>query len=236
MYKSHNSHYPSRDDSQLLSWSVSTNQSTKVTQLAADLYPTDMQFLPRVSGTLGKHGDLILITSVDGKFHIMNRAGKIERSVDAHKGAILVGQWGNDGTGLLTAGEDGLIKIWSRSGMLRSTVVSSESSVYGASWSPDSQAIAYTQGKCLVVKQLAPNTKPLKAKALEASSLWSTSGYITIEKATYPSKLQNDTYETKKSKVLTMVNVTMFSKEAPDKKYSSLGFLRKSWSLTTTTG
>ncbi|XP_074029895.1 intraflagellar transport protein Oseg5 isoform X3 [Leptinotarsa decemlineata] len=142
-----------------------------------------MQFLPRVSGTLGKHGDLILITSVDGKFHIMNRAGKIERSVEAHKGAILVGQWGNDGTGLLTAGEDGLIKIWSRSGMLRSTVVSSESSVYGASWSPDSQAIAYTQGKCLVVKQLAPNTKPLRWKAHEALVLclaWSAASDLIV--------------------------------------------------------
>ncbi|XP_074029893.1 intraflagellar transport protein Oseg5 isoform X1 [Leptinotarsa decemlineata] len=175
--------YSAGDDSQLLSWSVSTNQSTKITQFNAELCPTDMQFLPRVSGTLGKHGDLILITSVDGKFHIMNRAGKIERSVEAHKGAILVGQWGNDGTGLLTAGEDGLIKIWSRSGMLRSTVVSSESSVYGASWSPDSQAIAYTQGKCLVVKQLAPNTKPLRWKAHEALVLclaWSAASDLIV--------------------------------------------------------
>nr|XP_023025824.1 intraflagellar transport protein 80 homolog [Leptinotarsa decemlineata] len=147
--------YSAGDDSQLLSWSVSTNQSTKITQFNAELCPTDMQFLPRVSGTLGKHGDLILITSVDGKFHIMNRAGKIERSVEAHKGAILVGQWGNDGTGLLT----------------------------GASWSPDSQAIAYTQGKCLVVKQLAPNTKPLRWKAHEALVLclaWSAASDLIV--------------------------------------------------------
>jgi intraflagellar transport protein 80 len=152
----------SSDDNQILSWSVSNNQSRKITQLNKDLFPIDMQFLPRSSGTLGKHGDLILITSADGKFHIMNRSGRIERSVDAHKGAILVGQWGNDGAGLLTAGEDGCIKIWSRSGMLRSIVVSSDNSVYGACWSPDSQSIAYTQGKLIVIKQLAPNTKPLR--------------------------------------------------------------------------
>lgn len=191
------------DDNQILSWSVSNTLPTKLTDLNPDLYPTDMQFLPRVSGTLGKQGDLILITSVDGKFHIMNRTGRIERTVDAHKGAILVGQWSNDGTGLLTgthiynpyclfnlyptkknyhsnnkielifflrfsyiAGEDGFIKIWSRSGMLRSTVVSSDNSVYGACWSPDSQSIAYTQGKCVVVKQLAPNTKPLRVSPM----------------------------------------------------------------------
>lgn len=63
---------------------------------------------------------------------------------------------------MVLGGEDGLIKIWSRSGMLRSTVVNSDSSIYGAAWSPDSQSIVYTNGKCLVIKQLAPNTKPLR--------------------------------------------------------------------------
>ncbi|XP_019878422.2 intraflagellar transport protein 80 homolog [Aethina tumida] len=175
--------YSVGDDNQVLSWSVSTNQATKVAQLDKEVFATDMQFLPRVSGTLGKHGDLILITCADGRFHIMNRAGRIERTVEAHKGAITVGQWGNDGTGLLTAGEDGFIKIWSRSGMLRSTVVSGDSSVYGACWSPDSQTIAYTQGKCVVVKQLAPNTKPLRWKAHEGLVLclaWSAAADLLV--------------------------------------------------------
>lgn len=66
------------------------------------MYPTNLHFLPRASGSLGKHGDLILLTSADGKFHIMNRNGRIERTVEAHKGAVLVGQWSNDGAGLLT--------------------------------------------------------------------------------------------------------------------------------------
>ncbi|RZC39328.1 intraflagellar transport protein 80 -like [Asbolus verrucosus] len=175
--------YSVGDDNQILSWSVSNNQSTKITQLNKDLYPIDMEFLPRIGGTLGKHGDLILITSADGKFHIMNRSGRIERSIDAHKGAILVGQWGNDGAGLLTAGEDGCIKIWSRSGMLRSIVVSSDNSVYGASWAPDGQSIAYTQGKFIVVKQLAPNTKPLRWKAHEGLVLclaWSPASELIV--------------------------------------------------------
>lgn len=46
--------------------------------------------------------------------------------------------------------------------MLRSTVVQSDNSVYDACWSPDSQSIAYPQGKSIVVKYLAPNTKPVK--------------------------------------------------------------------------
>ncbi|CAG9768961.1 unnamed protein product [Ceutorhynchus assimilis] len=175
--------YSISDDNQILSWSVSTNQPTKIAQMDKEVFATDMQFLPRVGGSLGKHGDLFLVTSADGKFHIINRSGRIERSIEAHKGAILVGQWGNDGTGLLTAGEDGLIKIWSKSGMLRSTVVNSDSSVYGACWSPDSQSIAYTNGTCVVIKQLAPNTKPLKWKAHDGLVLclaWSVASNVIV--------------------------------------------------------
>ncbi|KAH1004954.1 hypothetical protein HUJ05_005715 [Dendroctonus ponderosae] len=156
------------EDNQIRSWSTFTTQPTKIAQLDPNLFATDLQFLPRHENSLGRHGVLILITSSDGKFHLMNRSGRIERSVDAHKGAILVGQWNNDGTGLLTAGEDGCIKIWSKSGMLRSTVINSDSSVYGACWSPDCQSIAYTHGKSIVIKQLAPNNKPLKwSRSLE---------------------------------------------------------------------
>ena len=46
----------------------------------------------------------------------------MEKSVDAHRGAVLAGRWSYDGTAMATAGEDGQVKIWSRSGMLRSTL------------------------------------------------------------------------------------------------------------------
>lgn len=127
------------------------------------MLPTDLEWLPR-NPTLTKMGDTLLITAVDGSFHIMNRNGRIERSVEAHKGAILVGRWSHDGAGLLTAGEDGQLKVWSRGGMLRSTVVSSDAPIYSAAWSPDSQSILYTHGKILIIKQLAPNTKPVRVK------------------------------------------------------------------------
>lgn len=67
--------------------------------------------------------------------------------------------------------------------MLRSTMVSSDNSIYAACWSPDSQSIAYTQGKCLVIKQLAPNTKPLKWKAHEGIVLclaWSSASELLV--------------------------------------------------------
>ena len=32
----------------------------------------------------------------------MSRIGRVEKSVDAHRGAVLVGKWSHDATGLLT--------------------------------------------------------------------------------------------------------------------------------------
>lgn len=81
---------------------MSTEECTKICDFPSELYPTDLQFLPRSGGSLSKHGDLILLTSVDGKFHILSKTGRIERTIEAHKGAILVGQWGHDGASLLT--------------------------------------------------------------------------------------------------------------------------------------
>ncbi|XP_018322477.1 intraflagellar transport protein 80 homolog [Agrilus planipennis] len=155
------------DDNQLLSWTVSNREPIKITEFGPDLNPTDLHFMPRgnVGGTAVKQNDLILLTATDGKFYIVHRNGRFERSVEAHKGAVLVGAWSYDGNGLLTGGEDGFIKIWSRSGMLRSTLVSSDSSIYAAVWSGDSKCVAYTQDKQIVIKHLAPNIKPEKWKA-----------------------------------------------------------------------
>ena len=55
---------------------------------------------------------------------LISRTGRVEKSVDAHRGAVLCARWSHSGTDLLTAGEDGVVKIWSRSGMLRSTLAS----------------------------------------------------------------------------------------------------------------
>lgn len=37
-----------------------------------------------------------------GKFHIINRTGRIEKSVEAHRGAVLAGRWSHDGTAFVT--------------------------------------------------------------------------------------------------------------------------------------
>lgn len=37
-----------------------------------------------------------------GKFHLISRSGRVEKSIDAHKGAVLSGRWSWDGTALVT--------------------------------------------------------------------------------------------------------------------------------------
>ena len=43
-----------------------------------------------------------------GKFHLISRSGRVEKSIDAHKGAVLSGRWSWDGSALVT-GEEQLL-------------------------------------------------------------------------------------------------------------------------------
>nr|CAD7440487.1 unnamed protein product [Timema bartmani] len=176
--------YSCGDDHVLKRWNLVTNETVKVADLPQELYPTDLHWFPRAQVVGKKQGlDLLLITSADGKFHLINRNGRIEKSVDAHKGAVLTGRWSFDGAGLLTAGEDGQVKIWSRSGMLRSTIIQSDTPIYSAAWGPDSNQVLHTLGKNLVIKHLAPNSKPNRWKAHDGLILkvaWNPSNNLIV--------------------------------------------------------
>jgi intraflagellar transport protein 80 len=98
---------------------------------------------------------VFVLTATDGCFYLMNRTGRVEKRVDAHKGAVLCARWSFDGSSLLTgtmllcviliatlaAGEDGSVKIWSRNGMLRTTLATSTCPVYAVAWAPDNNAV-----------------------------------------------------------------------------------------------
>ncbi|XP_078484074.1 intraflagellar transport protein 80 homolog [Ciona intestinalis] len=153
------------DDHKILKWNLVTGESFPLSTLPADVFPTDMSILPSQSKAGKNSSDVFVITSSDGKFHLFSNAGRIEKSVEAHKGAVLSGKWSKDGSALLTAGEDGQIKIWSRSGMLRSTLAQLPCCIYSVVWSPESDNVLYTNGKQLVIKPLQPSAKPLTWKA-----------------------------------------------------------------------
>lgn len=46
-----------------------------------------------------------------GKFYLISRAGRVEKSIEAHRGAVLCVRWSYDGSALITSGEDGQVGV-----------------------------------------------------------------------------------------------------------------------------
>ncbi|XP_069004319.1 intraflagellar transport protein 80 homolog isoform X2 [Embiotoca jacksoni] len=158
--------YSCSEDHRILKWNLLTNDTSLVVKLPEDIYPIDLHWFPKtVGGKKQPQAENFVLTSTDGKFHLVSKIGRIEKSVEAHKGAVLAGRWNYDGTALITAGEDGQIKIWSKSGMLRSTLASQGSPVYSVAWGPDSDRVLYTSGRQLIIKPLQPSAKVIQWKA-----------------------------------------------------------------------
>jgi WD40 repeat protein len=98
------------DDKLIYKWDLTSPTPSKVLEL--DSYPTDIDF--PISKALS---DCFAIGFGDGSFKLVNKIGKVEKSVqEAHKGAVISVRWSSDGYSLMTAGEDGFIKIWSKTG------------------------------------------------------------------------------------------------------------------------
>lgn len=56
-----------------------------------------------MAGKVAKTYNTLLSPSLFvGKFHLVSKNGRIEKSVEAHKGAVLAGRWNFDGTALIT--------------------------------------------------------------------------------------------------------------------------------------
>ncbi|XP_077987595.1 intraflagellar transport protein 80 homolog [Glandiceps talaboti] len=161
--------YSCGDDHQLLKWNLLSDETKQLAKLPNEVYATDIHSFPKAAGPKGKQtqGDVFVLTSTDGKFHLISKSGRVEKTVDAHKGAVLSGRWSYDGTAMVTAGEDGQVKIWSRGGMLRSTLAQAATPVYSVAWGPDSDQVLYTNSKQLIIKSIQANAKPLQWKAHE---------------------------------------------------------------------
>jgi WD40 repeat protein len=120
----------------------------------------------RVAGASAATGsETFVVGTSDGRILLMGRSGRVERSVEAHQGAVLCVRWNRDGSTLASAGEDGQIKLWSPTGMLRSQLCQVDSPVYSLAWSPDSAAILFTSGRNLIIKPLQPSQKETTWKA-----------------------------------------------------------------------
>lgn len=159
--------FSAADDHLILKWNLLSNDSSTLINLPPDVYPTTMQWIPKGSVSSKKMigSDTFVLLSTEGKFRLIGHNGRVEKTVEAHKGAALCGRWSFDGNDLVTGGEDGQVKIWSRSGMLRNTLAQNSSPVYACAWSPNGDQILFTMAKQLVLKPLQVNAKPTMWKA-----------------------------------------------------------------------
>ncbi|XP_048961785.1 intraflagellar transport protein 80 homolog isoform X2 [Canis lupus baileyi] len=155
--------YSCSDDHQIVKWNLLTGETSQIVKLPDDIYPIDLHWFPKSLGIKKQtQAESFVLTSSDGKFHLISKLGRVEKSVEAHCGAVLAGRWNYEGTALVTVGEDGQIKIWSKTGMLRSTLAQQGTPVYSVAWGPDSEKVLYTAGKQLIIKPLQPNAKVLQ--------------------------------------------------------------------------
>lgn len=162
------------EEKSIVKWNNNTRESIEISKLPVDFQATDLHVLPSkaslsnaaTSGNAkSSSSDLILITSSDGRFLILNKSVRVEKNVLAHSGSISTGRWSNDASSFLTAGEDGVIKVWSRSGMLRSTIIQLDSPIRMARWAPNSNGIVFAVENCIAIKLLSANSKVVKWQA-----------------------------------------------------------------------
>ena len=73
--------------------------------LPKETFATDISWLP---STLSRGrqqpglSEVFVLACTDGKFLLISKTGRVEKSVEGHKGAVLGVQWSYDGTALLT--------------------------------------------------------------------------------------------------------------------------------------
>ncbi|TPX69276.1 hypothetical protein SpCBS45565_g02595 [Spizellomyces sp. 'palustris'] len=167
-WTSNNELYSFGDDQKIFRWSGDGDSLGQVTSTlfdagksGVDVYITEMHWFPVPPGKGGQTAaEVFAAGATDGKYYLCTKAGRVEKVVEAHKGALLCLRWNNEGSALMTAGEDGNVKIWSRSGMLRSVLVQIGYPIYSISWSPDNDQVLFTNGRNLIMKSLQPASKP----------------------------------------------------------------------------
>ncbi|CAH8496573.1 unnamed protein product [Schistosoma intercalatum] len=157
------------DDRVVKYWNLISDQVSDLFSLPQNVFPTCMDWHPRQrmkqSTKAPRGSEIFLLGATDGKCHIISKEKRIERTSDAHQGAVLSAKWNFDGTSFATSGEDGQIKIWSRSGMLRSTLCQHSYPIYSFSWGDNSNMMLFSLDRQLVIQSLQANVKPFAWKA-----------------------------------------------------------------------
>lgn len=108
---------------------------------------------------------------VSGEMKIINKFGKVEKTIPAHKGAVTCIKWSHDGKTIASAGEEGIVKIWSSNGQLRTELLKLDQAVYCVDWSFDDDYVVCGSGKMLHIKPQKPGQREISWKAHDNGSV-----------------------------------------------------------------
>jgi len=159
------------DDKLVQRWTMDREAQGKV--CSVDMQITAMHWFPSVGNRNQAQNDVFAVACTDGTFKLFSKVGRLERSVEAHQGAVISIRWNFDGTAIATCGEDGGVKVWSRSGQIRSPLAQNGSPVHSIAWSPDGEQLLFSFGKTIVIKPMQPSLKQMQWNAHEGVVLCS---------------------------------------------------------------
>jgi len=147
-WNGNNQVYACSDDKTISTWK-DTGEILKERLAKTDQYITTIECTPSIGG---HRGDSYAIGTTSGALRLMEGTGRIVKTVNAHKGALITLKWSYDANTIASGGEDGSVKIWSKNGALRTTITKMKAPIYCICWSPDNDNLLWACGKQLVKK------------------------------------------------------------------------------------
>lgn len=156
----HSGYFTCSEDKTVYKWDIDGQCLGQVCSL--DAIPTFIDWFPTQGTSVS---DIFAISCSDGTIRIMNKSGREEIKIDAHKGSAIRVKWSIDGSSLVSCGEDGTVKAWSRAGIARSIISKTANPVYSLSWGPDDDQMVFCSGKDIIIRALQNAKKQFKWKA-----------------------------------------------------------------------
>jgi intraflagellar transport protein 80 len=93
------------DDNALLKFDISNDSASQLAILDGEATTFDCSLMTKTQG------ELLAVGHVNGEMKILNKFGKVEKVIQAHKGAVTCIKWSHDGQTIASAGEEGTVKV-----------------------------------------------------------------------------------------------------------------------------
>jgi len=162
------------DDGALLRYEQSETLEHSGGEKVADLgvRATSISWFPSQGG-LAARSDNFVASFTDGALRFIHKTGVIEKTIQAHEGAVACVKCSLDGSSLVSGGENGEVKLWSRAGNLRSNLASFRRPIHSISWGSGNDTIVVASGNelCILRTQTKSNRIQWEAQPKESGDI-----------------------------------------------------------------